>query len=60
MEHIDKFDIDCLKTARANLMKPLNYYYGYNRQRKFWTRLNTIVDKLDALITIAEEDWKEE
>lgn len=55
MESIAQFDIDCLKTARDNLMKPLNYYYGDSRQRKFYKRLETIVGKLDVLITIAEE-----
>ena len=55
MESIAQFDIDCLKTARDNLMKPLNYYCGDSRQRKFYKRLETIVGKLDVLIAIAED-----
>ena len=60
MNSIAQFDIDCLKTARDNLMKPLNYYYGDSRQRKFWRRLETIVGKLDELIKIAEDGRNEE
>lgn len=60
MNSIAQFDIDCLKTARGNLMKPLNYYYGDSRQQKFWRRLETIVGKLDELIKIAEDGRNEE
>lgn len=60
MNSIEQFDIDCLKTARGNLMKPLNYYYGDSRQQKFWRRLETIVGKLDELIKIAEDGRNEE
>lgn len=60
MNSIAQFDIDCMKTARSNLMKPLNYYCGDSRQRKFWKRLETIVGNLDELIKIAEDGRNEE
>lgn len=55
LKSIAQFDIDCLKTARDNLVKPLNFYFGDNTQRRFVKRLETIVNKLDKLIDIAEE-----
>ena len=51
-----KFDIDKLKTAKDNIQSVYEFYYGSTKDKKFVSRLDTILKKLDEVIDYAESE----
>ena len=52
---IENFDIDRLRTAKENLVRVYEYYYGSSKEFRFIRLLETILKKLDHIIRIAKE-----
>lgn len=57
---VDRFDIDRLETARNNIFAVYGYYYSAPGYRAFCNRLDTILNKMDEVIAIAERSRENE
>lgn len=55
MGRFDTYDMQKLKSARDELQKVLEYYYGHSPTKRLWRRLDTIVIKLNELIEMNEK-----
>lgn len=54
-EEFSEYDLDKLKDARDLLRIVHDYYYGDYGMRRMWSRLDTIINKLNELIRLNEE-----
>ncbi len=53
---MDRFDLDRLQTAKENLVRVYEYYYGTSKEARFVRLLETILKKLDHIIRVAKEE----
>lgn len=53
---IENYDIDRLQTAKENLVRVYEYYYGTSKEARFVRLLETILKKLDHIIRVAKEE----
>ncbi len=55
IHHLEEYDVLKLKEAKTKIQKIYEYHYGDSYMRKELNRLETILNKIDFLITEAEK-----
>ena len=49
---LEEYDLIKLRKALRLLTEVYGYYYGHNPTRRYWKRLETIINKLEALLSL--------